>query len=67
MAMDNYKFELIRADEAQQITYSMINKFQANFAEELVEAFVDFASGCGFYKKSLYQAMQRRIDEEPIE
>ena len=65
--MDNYKFELIRADEAQQITYSMINKFQANFADELVDAFLDFAAGCGFYKKSLYEAMRARIDEEPVE
>lgn len=65
--MDNYKFELIRADDAQQITYSMTSKFQALLAEELVGAFVDFAAGCGFYKKSLYDAMQARIDEEVYE
>ena len=65
--MDNYKFELIRADEAQQITYSMTNKFKALVANELVRAFVDFAAGCGFYKKSLYDAMQACIDEEGFE
>lgn len=61
--MDNYKFELIRADESQQITSTIIHKFEALLASELVDAFIDFAAGCGFFKESLYAAMQARIDE----
>jgi len=61
--MDNYKFELIRADESQQITNTIIHKFEALLASELVDAFVDFAAGCGFFKESLYAAMKARIDE----
>ena len=61
--MDNYKFELIRADESQQISHTIIHKFEALLASELVDAFVDFAAGCGFFKESLYGAMQARIDE----
>lgn len=65
--MDNYKFELIRADESQQITHTFSNKFVALQALELVDAFIDFTAGCGFHKKSLYDAMQRRIDEGVVE
>jgi len=61
--MDNYKFELIRADESQQITNTIIHKFEALLASELVDAFIDFAAGCGFFKESLYAAMKARIDE----
>lgn len=61
--MDNYKFELIRSDESQQINHSITHKFEALLASELVDAFIDFASGCGFFKESLYSAMQSRIDE----
>ena len=60
--MDNYKFELIRADQSQQIVYCISNKFEALTADQLVEAFVDFSSGCGFHKKSLYNAFERSID-----
>jgi hypothetical protein len=51
--MENFKFELIRADVSQQITHVITHKFEALTASELVDAFVDFASGCGFYKESL--------------
>lgn len=64
MNMNMYKLELIRADDAQQITYAVTTKFQACEAQQLVDGFIDFASGCGFHKNSLMDAMQLRIDEE---
>lgn len=62
--MDNYKFELIRADESQQITFSVSTKFEAYTAVQLIDAFVDFVSGCGFDKHGVMRAMEARIDEE---
>ena len=61
--MENYKFELIRADEAQQITYIVTNRFEALMADQLLDGFVDFAAGCGFAREALLSSMQRRIEE----
>ena len=43
--MENYKFELIRADESQQITHVVTNSFQAVTVDELLDGFVDFDAG----------------------
>lgn len=64
--MDNYKFELIRADKSQQITFSLTTKFEAYTATQLIDGFVDFVSGCGFDKHAVMGAMQARIDEELV-
>ncbi len=61
--MENYKFELIRADEAQQITYAVTNRFEAITTDQLLDGFVDFAAGCGFAREALLNSMQRRIEE----
>ena len=61
--MENYKFELIRADESQQITYVVTNRFEAITADQLLDGFVDFAAGCGFASEALLNSMQRRIEE----
>ena len=62
--MDNFKFELIRANKAQEITYCMNTKFQAVTAQGLVDAFVDFASGCGYQKEDLKEAFEVHIEED---
>lgn len=61
--MENYKFELIRADESQQITFVVTNRFQAVTADQLLGGFVDFAAGCGFAREALLNTMQRCIEE----
>jgi hypothetical protein len=55
--MDHFKFELIRASAAQEITHSRSAKFAAVTATELVEAFADFALGCGYQRESLADAL----------
>jgi hypothetical protein len=61
--MDNYKFELTRADEAQQIMYTYSAKATAMTAYELVCAFVDFTKGCGFFEESMYNALALYVEE----
>jgi hypothetical protein len=63
--MDHFKFELIRASAAQEIIHSRSTKFAAVTATELVDAFIDFALGCGYYRESLTEAFAEYIDDEP--
>jgi len=63
--MDHFKFELIRASAAQEITHSRSTKFAAVTATELVDAFIDFALGCGYYRESLAEAFAEYIYDEP--
>jgi hypothetical protein len=62
--MDHFKFELIRASAAQEITHSRSTKFAAVTASELVEAFADFALGCGYQRESLAEAFAEFTDDE---
>jgi hypothetical protein len=65
--VENYKFELIRADESQQITFVVTNRFQAVTAvtaDQLLDGFVYFAAGCGFAREALLNSMQRCIEED---
>jgi hypothetical protein len=62
--MDNFKFELIRANKAQEIMYCMNTKFQAVTAQGLVDAFVDFALGCGYPKGDLKDAFELHTEED---
>jgi hypothetical protein len=62
--MDHFKFELIRASAAQEITHSRSTKFAAVTATELVDAFIDFALGCGYYRESLVEVFAEYIDDE---
>ena len=61
--MDHFKFELIRASAAQEITHSRSTKFAAVTATELVEAFADFALGCGYQRESLADAFAAFTDD----
>jgi hypothetical protein len=63
--MDHFKFELIRASAAQEITHSRSTKFAAVTATELVDAFIDFALGCGYDRESLVETFAEYIDDEP--
>lgn len=62
--MDNFKFELIRANKAQEIMYSTNAKFQAATAQGLVDAFVDFVSGCGYQKEALLEAFEVHTEKD---
>jgi hypothetical protein len=63
--MDHFKFELIRASAAQEITHSRSTKFAAVTAVELVDAFIDFALGCGYERDVLTDAFAAYIDDAP--
>jgi hypothetical protein len=62
--METYKFELIHADNAQQITHVVSSKFKALLLSSVVDSFVEFAVECGFDKKAVLNVLQARIDEE---
>jgi hypothetical protein len=61
--MDNFKFELIRANKAQEIMYCMNTKFQAATVQGLVDAFLEFAAGCGYKKEDLKTAFELHQDD----
>ena len=60
--MERFKFEMIRANEAEEITYSVSTKFTALVAAEVVSAFVDFVSGCGFSRETIVGAFEKYSD-----
>lgn len=64
--METYKFELVRADEAQQITHVVTTKFQALTILVLLREFVDFMAGCGFDRGAVLRCMQDLADEEEV-
>jgi hypothetical protein len=63
--MDHFKFELIRASAAQEITHSRSAKFAAVTATELVDAFINFALGCDYEREELADAFAEFIDDAP--
>jgi hypothetical protein len=63
--MDHFKFELIRASAAQEITHSRSAKFAAVTAAELVDAFINFALGCEYGREELADAFAEFIDDAP--
>ena len=63
--MDHFKFELIRASAAQEITHSRSAKFAAVTATDLVDAFINFALGCEYGREELAEAFAEFIDDAP--
>jgi hypothetical protein len=63
--MDHFKFELIRASAAQEITHSRSAKFAAVNATDLVDAFINFALGCDYEREELAEAFAEFIDDAP--
>jgi hypothetical protein len=62
--METYKFELIHADKAQQITHVVSSRFKALLISSVVDSFLEFTVGCGFDKKAVLNVLQARIEEE---
>lgn len=60
--MEMYKFELIRADESQQIEHVVTHKFRALLASSVVADFVDFMLGCGFAREAVVAAFAEHVD-----
>lgn len=60
---DNYKFEMIRADDSAQITTCHSVKFKGYVAREVVLAFTDFLHACGFHPKTVLDAYETVVDE----
>jgi hypothetical protein len=56
--MERFKFEMIRATEGDEMTYQVSTRFSALAANEIVGAFVDFVSGCGFHKDSIIESFE---------
>lgn len=56
--MEHFKFEMIRATEGDEMTYQVSTRFNALAANEIVGAFVDFVSGCGFDKDSIIRSFE---------
>ena len=63
--MDHFKFELIRASAAQEITHSRSAKFATESAAELVDAFINFALGCEYEREELADAFAKSIADAP--
>jgi hypothetical protein len=61
--MDHFKFELIRANAAQEIMHCMSVKFEAKTALGLLKAFLGFVENCGYDKESLIGALEMYQEE----
>lgn len=60
--MEKFKFEMIRSNAAEEITYSVSTRFEALVADEIVSAFIDFVSGCGFSRDAIIEAFQGYVN-----
>lgn len=60
--MEKFKFEMIRSNEAEEITYCVSTRFEALRADEIVGSFIDFVSGCGFSREAIISAFQGYVD-----
>ena len=60
---DNYKFEMIRADDSAQITTCHSIKFKGYVAREVVHSFTEFLQACGFHPNTVLDAYEMVIDE----
>ena len=60
---DNYKFEMIRADDSAEITTCHTVKFKGYVAKEVVLALTDFLQACGFHPNTVLDAYEAVIDE----
>ena len=60
--MEKFKFQMIRSNEAEEITYNVSTRFEALVADEIVSAFIDFVSGCGFSRDAIIEAFQGYVD-----
>ena len=59
----NYKFEMIRSDDAAQITTAYNVKVTAILASEVIETFTDFLQSCGFHRSTILDSYKRMSDE----
>lgn len=60
---DHYKFEMIRSDDAAQITTAYNVKVRAVLASDVVETFTDFLQACGFHRNTILNVYQKMSDE----
>jgi hypothetical protein len=60
---DHYKFEMIRSDEAAQITTAYNVKVTGVLASDVIETFTDFLQACGFHRNTILDVYQRLSDE----
>lgn len=61
--MEKFKFEMIRSNESEEIMHCVSTRFEALDAREIVSAFVDFVSGCGFHRDSIIDAFEYFAEE----
>lgn len=60
---DHYKFEMIRSDDAAQITTAYNVKTKSVLASDVVETFTDFLQACGFHRSTILDVYQKMSDE----
>jgi hypothetical protein len=60
---DHYKFEMIRSDDASQITTAYNVKVTGMLASDVIEAFTDFLQSCGFHRNTILDVYRRLSDE----
>lgn len=60
---DNYKFEMLRYDEAAEINTSLSVKTRGVMASEVVSVFAEFLQACGFHSRTVAEAFLAKCDE----
>ena len=60
---NHYKFEMIRSDDAAQITTAYNVKCTGTCAADVIETFTDFMQSCGFYRNTVLDVYKRLSDE----
>jgi len=60
---DHYKFEMIRSDDAAQITTAHNVKIRGVIASDIIETFTDFLQACGFHRNTILDVYSRMSDE----
>jgi hypothetical protein len=59
----HYKFEMLRSDDAAQITTAYNVKVTAVLAAEVIDTFTDFLQSCGFHRTKILDVYRRMSDE----
>lgn len=60
---DHYKFEMIRSDDAAQITTAYNVKVKGILASDVIETFTDFLQSCGFHRNTVLDVYKTMSDE----
>lgn len=60
---DNYKFEMLRSDDAAQVTMAFNVRVKGVLASEVTATFVNFLMSCGYHSNTVKDALQEMVNE----